>query len=254
MKNAKRFNIPTVFWNKEDGVHFDRFIESAKLFDHIFTVDANCIPRYREHVDSHVTVNSLMFAVQPKFHYFSGFHFKYSRANFVGSYSHHVHERRRIWQDMIFDAASVTGLGLSVYDRNSSRKSANYRVQVLPNMDVKPAVLYEQTAQIYKDYLVSLNVNTIEDSETMFSRRLIEIIACGGIAVTNPSPAVERYFKDFCHVVHDKEEAVELFNRLKFGHSSEDLERAKTGAEYVAREHTWGHRLQEICNVIGIQK
>ena len=45
VKYAKSLGVPTVFWNKEDGVHFDRFIESAKLFDHIFTVDENCIPK-----------------------------------------------------------------------------------------------------------------------------------------------------------------------------------------------------------------
>lgn len=252
VKSAKQFNIPTVFWNKEDGVHFDRFIDSAKLFDHIFTVDENCIPRYREHVDSHVTVNSLMFAVQPRFHYFSGFDFKYRRANFVGSYSTHIHERRRMWQDMMFGAASETGLGLSMYDRNSSRKSSNYRVPIQPNMDIKAAVRYDKTAQIYKDYLVSLNVNTIEDSQTMFSRRLLEIIACGGIAVTNPSPAVEKYFKNFCHVVSNKEEMIELFERLKNGPSEDDLLRARSGSEYIANEHTWRHRVQEICEVIGI--
>lgn len=251
---AKSLGIPTVFWNKEDGIHFDRFIESAKFFDYIFTVDENCIPKYRSIVDSNVTVSTLMFAVQPRFHHFSGFHFKYNRANFVGSYSRHIHEKRRLWQDNMFDAASSTGLGLSVYDRNSSRKSAHYRVPVLSNMDVRPAVRYDHTGQIYKDYLVSLNVNTVEDSPTMFSRRLVEIIACGGIAVTNSSPAVEKYFNDYCHVVTDKQEMLELFERLKKGPSSDDLERAEAGAKYVAEEHTWGHRLSEICNVIGVVK
>jgi spore maturation protein CgeB len=251
---AKKLGIPTVFWNKEDGVHFDRFIESAKLFDHIFTVDVNCIPKYRTFVDNHVTVNSLMFPIQPRFHNFSGFNFKYHRANFVGSYSAHIHERRRMWQDMMFGAASETGLGLSMFDRNSSRRSKIYRVSVLPNMDVKPSVHHDKTAQIYKDYVVSLNVNTIEDSSTMFSRRLIEIIACGGIAVTNPSPAVEKYFKDYCHIVSNKEEMMELFERLKNGPSADDLERARAGAEYIAREHTWAHRLREIYDIIGIRQ
>jgi spore maturation protein CgeB len=248
---AKKLGIPTVFWNKEDGVHFDRFIASAQLFDHIFTVDENCIPKYRAVVDTHITVNTLMFAVQPRFHNFTGFNFKYHRANFVGSYSTHIHERRRMWQDIMFGAASETGLGLSMYDRNSSRRSKIYRTSALANMDVKSSVRNEKTAQIYKDYIVSLNVNTIEDSPTMFSRRLVEIIACGGIAVTNPSPAVEKYFKDFCHVVSNKEEMTELFARLKNGPSEEDLLRARSGAEYIAKEHTWSHRLREICDVIG---
>jgi len=249
---AKKLGIPTVFWNKEDGVHFDRFIGSAKLFDHIFTVDKNCIPKYREVVESRVTVNTLMFAVQSSLHNFTGFNFKYNQANFAGSYSHHVHDRRRMWQDMMFQASCQSRLGLSIWDRNSGRKSSDYRYPNKACIHIKPVIPYEKTGQIYKEYLVSLNVNTIEDSETMFSRRLIEILACGGIAVTNASPAVERYFKDYCYVVSTETEATELFDRLKKGPSEEDLQRARAGAEYVAKEHTWTHRLEEIRKVVGV--
>lgn len=249
---AQDLGIPCIFWNKEDSVHFNRFIDSAKLFDHIFTVDENCIPHYRARVGAHVTVNTLMFPVQPSIHNFTGFNFKHHRANFVGSYGHHVHDRRRHWQDLMFNAASRTGLGLTAIDRNSDRKSGNYRYPSLPELAVQAAVPHDHTAQLYKDYLVSLNVNTIEDSGSMYSRRLVEILACGGIAVTNPSPAVDLYFKDYCHVLHNPEQAADLFSRLKHGPSADDLERAEAGARYVLAEHTWAHRLQEITRVIGL--
>ena len=32
-------NIPTVFYNKEDPVHFNRFSKTSALFDHVFTTD-----------------------------------------------------------------------------------------------------------------------------------------------------------------------------------------------------------------------
>ena len=247
---AKSLRIPTVFWNKEDCIHYNRFKKSAKLFDHIFTVDSNCIPRYKEMVDSSVTVNSLLFAIQPSIHYFKRFDFRYNSANFVGSYSHHIHNRRREWQDMMFESATSTGFGLTIYDRNSNRGSKNYRYPQLPNMQVKPAVPYNKTADIYRKHLVSLNVNTIEDSPTMFSRRLIEIIACGGIAVTNPTLAVEKHFREYSYVIHNKEEMDELFNRLKYGASKEDKQKMRAGAEFIAQKHTWSHRLQEIIGVI----
>ena len=249
---ARERGIPTVFWNKEDGVHFDRFISSAKLFDHIFTVDENCIPLYRAMANPDATVNTLVFPVQPAIHNFTGFNFKQNRANFVGSYSRHVHDLRRVWQGLMFDAAIRTGLGLTAIDRNSDRKSNDYRYPILPGLTVLPAVSNLQTAQIYKDYLVSLNVNTIQNSASMYSRRLVEILACGGIAVTNPSPAVDRFFKNYCHVVHNAEEAVDLFSRLKHGPSSDDLSRAEQGARYVLSEHTWAHRLEEIVRVVGL--
>lgn len=249
---ARDLGIPTVFWNKEDGVHFDRFIDSARLFDHIFTVDENCIRRYRALAGLHATVEPLMFAVQPVIHHFSGFHFRRHRASFVGSYSHHIHDRRRLWQDMLFDAAGRTGLGLTVVDRNSARKSDNYRYPLLEGMEIRAAVPHPETAQIYKDYLVSLNINTVEDSCTMFSRRLVEILACGGIAVTTPSPAIDRHFGEFCHVVHDAGEAGDLFERLRHGPSRDDLDRAEAGARHVLAHHTWAQRLGRVMQVAGL--
>lgn len=253
VQKAKDRGIPTVFWNKEDGVHFDRFIDSAKLFDHVFTVDETCIPRYKAVMGQDASVHTMMFAVQPKFHFFDGFNFKHNRANFVGSYGHHVHDVRRMWQNKLFESATDTGLGLTVFDRNSKRKSENYRYPILPNMDIKKAVKYPKTGQIYKDYLVSLNVNTITDSPTMFSRRLVEILACGGIAVTTPAESVDKLFAEYCHIVHDEAEMRELFARLKYGPSKDDLERARAGAEYVAKYHTWEHRLNQISKVIGLK-
>lgn len=250
VERAKDRGIPTVFWNKEDSVHFDRFIDSAKLFDHVFTVDETCIPKYKAVMGDDASVHCLMFAVQPKLHYFNGFNFKYPRANFVGSYSHHVHNVRRAQQNLLFQAAADTALGLTVFDRNSQRKSVNYRYPILPNMDIKKALKYGKTGQVYKDYLVSLNVNTITDSPTMFSRRLVEILACGGIAVTTPAESVDNLFAEYCHVVHDAIEMRELFARLKHGPSKDDLARARAGAEYVAQNHTWAHRLEQMAKVL----
>lgn len=249
---ARNLGIPCIFWNKEDGVHFTRFIDSARLFDHIFTIDEGCVEQYRSVVAPDVSVNILMFAVQPASHSFTGFNFRHHRANFVGSYSRHMHHRRRAWQDLMFDAAEHTGLGLTVIDRNSNRNSSQYRYPCTSGVEVRPALPHGLTAQVYKDYLVSLNVNTVEESGTTYSRRLVEILACGGIAVTTPSLAADRYFREYCHVLHDAEEAIELFSRLKHGPSSEDLARAEAGARYVLAEHTWAHRLEKVMQVAGV--
>lgn len=246
---ARDRGIPTVFWNKEDGVHFERFIDSASLFDAILTVDENCIPRYRERVGPNVKLGVMPFAIQPAIHHPASKGPTLRRANFVGSYSHHVHDRRRAWQDMMFRAAEP--LGLTAYDRNSDRRNANYRYPPLPWLEVRKSVPHEKTADLYRDHMVSLNVNTVDDSPTMFSRRLIEIIACGGLAVTNPSPSVDRYFKDFCEVVHDEEECRAVFERLsKDGLSRRDRDRAMAGAEHVRQHHTWAHRIEQIMQVV----
>ncbi|AIL32292.1 CgeB family protein [Basilea psittacipulmonis] len=253
VEKSKDKGIPTVFWNKEDGVHFDRFIDSAKHFDHVFTVDENSISKYKAVMGENASINTLMFAVQPKIHSFSGFNFKYNSANFVGSYSRHIHDIRRKWQNSLFKNALESGLGLVVFDRNSNRKSQNYRYPNIDDIKIYPAISYYETSSIYKDYLVSLNVNTVIDSPTMFSRRLIEIMACGGIAVTTPSLSVNTLFNEYCHIVHSEEEMYDLFNRLKYGPTNSDLERARSAAEYVANNHTWRHRLKQIIDVVKLR-
>lgn len=246
---AKDCGVPTIFWNKEDSVHFDRFINSAKHFDYIFTVDKNCVEKYRSIVSKKTVVDTMMFAVQPQIHFFDGFNFTVSSANFVGSYSRHIHNERRNRQDILFEAACQT-LGLTVFDRNSKRSSQDYRYPKLSNIRIKKAIPYKKTADIYRKYLVSLNVNTITDSPTMFSRRLAEIIACGGIAITTPAKSVDLMFKDYCHIVDSSEEALELLARFKSGPANSDLERARAGAEYVSKNHTWSARINQIAEVL----
>ena len=44
---CKNLDIPTIFWCKEDPIHFDRFLETASHFDFVFTTDIESIPRYK---------------------------------------------------------------------------------------------------------------------------------------------------------------------------------------------------------------
>lgn len=246
--SARDLGIPCVFWNKEDGVHFERFIASAALFDYIFTVDENCVPRYRAIVGSTVPVVPLMFAAQPAIHSPSPQGYVHCQASFVGSYSLHIHDRRRAWQKVLFAGSSL--LGVTVFDRNSGRRSPHYRYPDLPGLEVCPSVPHAKTAQIYRDYMVSLNVNTVEDSGTMFSRRLIEILACGGLAVTTPALSVDRHFKEYCYVVSSEEEARDLFGRLKHGLTARERQMIAAGVDRVHSEFTWVRRLEEIMKVI----
>ena len=75
-------------------------------------------------------------------------------------------------------------------------------------------------------------------------------MACGGIAVTTPALSVKQMFNDYCYTISNKEEAAELFSRLRYGPSAQDLERARAGADYVARNHTWNHRLKFIFDIV----
>lgn len=251
---ARSMGLPTVFWNKDDGAFFDQFIDVAKSFDHIFTTDATCVPRYRAVVPDGTTVGTLMIPYQPVFHSFDGFDFSTRTACFTGSYYRKILNARRTYLDMLFQAAGESGARIDVFDRNHDRLSRRFEFS-FPEMDtlkVHPRIAHWETGRLYKSHVLSINVNSVTDSDTMCSRRLLEILACGGIAMTNPSRCVSRYFAPYCRVVSTPEEAREVFSRLRHGPDRQDLERAAEGARYVRGAHTWAHRLQDICAVTGV--
>ena len=62
VQHCRDAGVPTVFWNKEDPPHFEDFLDTARLFDHVFTTDAECVPAYRERL-GHDRVGVLPFAV-----------------------------------------------------------------------------------------------------------------------------------------------------------------------------------------------
>lgn len=248
LEMADKHNIPAVFWNKEDGAHFNRFIDSASLFKYILTVDENCVERYRAILGNSAKVGVLPFAVQPTFHHPTSLPPRYNQSLFVGSYSHHIHNARQQWQDMAFSAASP--YGLTIVDRNSDRKSDVYRYPNLPNMTTKPAVPYDQTGKLFRQYSHCLNVNTVTGSPSMFSRRLIEIMACGRLAVTNPSLSVSTRFEGMCEVINSKEEADELFAQLSKGYTKRQIEMMRYASNHVLENYNYDKWLQRIVDFI----
>lgn len=238
---ARELSIPAIFWNREDGVHFDRFIASARLFDRVLTVDENMIPSYRAALGSDAKLGTLMFAASNQLH-FATFEEPLQRSVFVGSYSTNIHDRRRAWQDLAFEAARP--LGLTVYDRNSKRRAAHYRYPGYPWIEVRPAVRHDLTPSIYRSHLVNLNVNTITDSATAFSRRLVEVLSCGGFVLSNETKAVSTHFAEFCLASDDPECLNEFFAvTAKHGLSNQYEAMRRAAADHVSRHHSWKNRL-----------
>jgi len=191
---------------------------------------------------------------QPAFHSFNEFEFSSHEACFTGSYYTRILTERRRYLDMIFAACTQASMPLNVFDRNHNRMSRHFEFRFPSHSHVvmHPSVSHRLTASVYKAYVASVNVNSVSDSSTMYSRRLLEILACGGIAVTNPSAAVTHHFKHYCHVVENADQAVELLGRLRHGPSVEDKERAAAGAAYVRDHHTWAHRLRLMADVVNL--
>src|SRR5699024_4909676 len=112
---AQTLKIPVVFWNKEDPVHYDRFIETAKLCDYVFTTDKGRVKQYMRDC-MHNNVDALPFAAQPKTHNPIKIQkTRNAKVSFAGSYYKH-HEERSKDMDVLLEASRE--FGLVIYDRN----------------------------------------------------------------------------------------------------------------------------------------
>src|SRR5437868_9674792 len=189
--------IPTVFWNKEDPPNFDFFIDTAKLFDHVFTCDGDMVPRYRE-VLGHDRVDVLQFAAQPRVH--NPIQQPKGRLHdvvFAGMYFRDKHPERREQMATVLDP--VRELGLHIFARNGEVDEkyawpAEYRPHIVGELP------YDQMLAAYRMYKVFLNVNSVLDSPTMCARRVFELSACSTPVVSGWSRAIEDTFGELISI------------------------------------------------------
>lgn len=243
--------IPTVFWNKEDPIHFEKFIDTAKKFDYIYTTDEMCIPRYKEYV-SHENVYALPFAAQPKIHnpiQVKGY--KEKNICFAGSYYANRHPDRKKDLEEILDAARP--YGLEIYDRNYEARGKgtdHFRFPDRFEPYIVGSLPYHQLVQAYKKYKVFLNVNSVQESKTMFSRRVFELLACGTSVVSTYAKGITHTFGDLIPMTQKGEKASELINNVlqdEEWRTKMELE----GQRNIFEKHTYAHRLYEVAKNCG---
>lgn len=250
---AKKANIPTVFWNKEDPPNFDRFIDSATKFDYVFTTDANCIDHYRKYVSENTYIAALPFAAQPLIH---NPHMKKPRlplASFAGTYYADDFSSRRQAMDMLLRIAGR--YGLDIYDRMydvTGKEKERYKFPEDLQNYIRGKLNYEEMLKAYRRYRVGLNVNSVSNSPTMFSRRVFELLACGTPVVSTHSLGIERIFKGLVATVESEGETIDALESLM----TDPLKWLKSsihGIRNVFESHTYTHRLLQIAKALGLQ-
>lgn len=247
---CKSQGIPTVFWNKEDPPGFEHFIKMASCFDVVFTTDAGCIPHYCKQL-GHDRVFALPFAAQPSIH--NPIDSRGGRILafcFAGSYYAGEHTERRADIDLLLKPALERGL--HIYDRMHGRSHGEaYRFPPEYEPVIRGSLTYDQMVEAYKHYAVFLNVNSVKESPTMFSRRVLELLACGTPVISTYARGIENLLgKDCVMMVQNHEEAAARMSQL-----FEDValrERfAVLGQRRVFAEHTYEKRLDVILEKIG---
>lgn len=245
---CKANNIPTVFWNKEDPVSFNTFIGMAKNFQYIFTTDSDCIPKYKA-AAGHENVYVLQHGVQIKIHNpIDRDNEKIGEVAFAGTWYAKCRPQRQKDMEILLDPCLK--YGLDIYDRNYNLSSSNYEYPDKYKPFIKGALSYEMMAKVYKKYNVFLNVNTVRDSPTMQSRRVLEVLASGVNLISSYSRCVKENLKGIVKLV-DTEEDTEKYLEILLNNKGLRDRLALLGEREVFNKHTYTHRIKEILGKVG---
>ncbi|UQN15095.1 CgeB family protein [Gulosibacter sp. ACHW.36C] len=249
LAECNKRGIPTIFWNKEDPVHYDEFIDAAKLFDYVLTTDGDLVPTYKEAI-GHDRVDLLRFAAEPHIHNPRRVT-EHRRGDiaFAGQYFRHKYPERRMQVETLFSAAQ--NHDFSIYSRMLG-SDENYQFPKQYQHNIVGSLPYTEMVSAYKRHKIFLNVNSVTSSTTMCARRVFELAAAKTIVVSMHSDAIRSVFPaDEVATVGSVEEAAELFDLL-LTDSLGTAARAQRAWRRVATSHTMRDRVEQIRNMIGI--
>jgi spore maturation protein CgeB len=249
INTCNEMNIPTVFWNKEDPIFFENFIETAKFFDYVFTTDEGCIGTYKR-ILGHSNVYVLPFAAQPKLHNPIDRGKKpLGKVAFAGTW-HKMYSEREKNMEMLLEPACK--YGLHIYDRMYySKFKYRYGFPDLYKSYIKKPVHYLKIPSIYKNYNTFLNVNFTKNSATMFSRRVFELLACGTNVISSYSLGIEKMFLNIVKLCRSKEDVKKHLKFLLYDKELRDRLSVR-GQREVFKKHTYRHRMETILEKIGL--
>ena len=244
---AQSNTVPTVFWNKEDPVHFKSFLNVAQLFDYVFTTDLDSIPRYKK-ILSNNNVFLMPFAFQPKLHNPIEEFERIQKICFAGAYYRKYVQRNKDMERIM--AGVIERMGVDIYDRNYMDDNPDYSFPESFNNHIIGTLDFEEINLAYKGYEVGLNLNTIKDSPTMFARRVFELIASNTHVFSNYSRGVDLLFGD---IVFSSDSGLESVDRyVNYSETQRKHIRAK-GVRKVFSEHTYRHRFEYIVEKVSLQ-
>lgn len=250
-EHCRQIGVPSLFWNKEDPVHFDRFRQAASLCDHVFTTDSRRIIPYLMTPDAvTLTASSCPFYASPKIHnLLPSTRAWQPTAAYGGTYYGARYPERSEYMDKIMSAAAP--LGLTIYDRQHADPDSPYKYPGGLGGYVAGDLSYEEMIQAYKAHPVQINVNSVLDSPTMFSRRVVETAACGAPLISGPALGMNRYLEGAAHVIDTESEAAQALENL-LQHPAYRWRIALRGARAVMRAHTTQHRLTQMLRTAGL--
>lgn len=247
VRYCRRKGIPTVFWAKEDPIHYKRFGPTAKIFDFVFTTDANMIPAYKK--DFGIEAQPLSFFCQPRIHNPTPIVSRWDKACFAGSYYSKKRERCDNFHT-IMQAIEQAGIECDIFDRCLKRGVSHFEFPEKYKRKVVGYLEPDEMYKAYKGYRYTVNLNTVKHSPTMFARRVYESLASGAPVISNYSEGVITQFGGIVCASDRKEKVVEYLKRLEDPAEYDNI--VARGVRETLGHHTLADRLEQVCDRLGI--
>lgn len=247
---AKQKGLPVLFWNKEDPMHYEKFLPIAENCDIIFTTDSNKVNDYKKDL-GHDNVHSLPFAANPYIcNPMNRSRYEEESICFAGSYYSVGHDDRKLQMDKMLPV--LLELDGVIYDRMSKLDNERYYFPTVYRDILRDSVSFKDMTALYKHFKMFLNVNTITDSPTMMSRRVYELLACGTPVISTPSKALEEQFPGIVQIATNAEEAEVIANDL-LNNPWKHARLAHLGYREVMLHHTYENRKEIILSSLNIE-
>lgn len=238
---CEKNEIPTVFWNKEDPTFFGNekydFVDTALYFQYIFTTAEECIEMYQK--KGHKDVHLMMFGFSPELYNPLQSGKKQKKAIFAGSWFGEDEQRCKA-EDALFRKVLEDKIPLVIYNRQSDSNSKKRKFPEVFQQYIHSAISQKQLGKELKGSRYAININTVTDSETMFARRVYELMASNVYIISNQSKAMKRQLAGRYSSIEDKipEDVIAI---------------CRDNVDYVFQNHTNQIRLTEMLQTIGFR-
>lgn len=239
-------HIPVVFWNKEDPVWTEQFMLAAGQADIVFTTDIDCIENYKKQLGND-NVFLLHFAAQPKIHNPIEKYERLDKICFAGAYYHRYPERCAVFDS--FSEIFEKEKGLDIYDRNYKTARPEHMFLKKYNKNIIGRLESEEIDKAYKGYEFGLNMNSVTQSQSMFARRVFELLASNTLTIGNYSRGVKNFFGD---LTISTDSADRMFEKLiQYSNNKLTFQKYKLlGLRRVLQEHLYEDRLSYIVKMV----
>ncbi|MET4690769.1 glycosyltransferase [Sinorhizobium fredii] len=241
-------DVPTAFWNKEDPVHFETFLTTAQKFDLVFTTDIDCVPRYKAGL-GHDRVHLLPFACQPEIHNPLEIGPRKEAFCFAGAYYARYPDRTRDLDDFL-DKLSMHR-PFEIFDRNFGKDHADYMFPEGYQKYIIGTLPPSAIDRAYKGYTFGINLNSVKNSQSMYARRVYELLASNTRVISNYSRGLRLMFGDLVVSTDSGDEALRRVRKQDEMGLTARLRLA--GLRKALSEHTYSHRLARIAHHAGIE-